>query len=434
MSDVKMSEGSLPSGSTYRTGMPPSWNGTLLLLARPIPQDPSEPGWGPDGPFVAALLDEGYAVTGSVNTVFWPLERSFADHEPLLDAFEREVGRPERTIAAGTSIGGIMTAGLVQVAPGRFSGALPLCGNLSGAVATHNRELDIAYTVKTLLAADSPLEVVNIRDPGANLRLANTVLEQAQAQPAGRARLALAAAAGNIPGWHDPATPEPAADDYAARQENQFRWYDEVCFLVFFWARQQVERQAGGNPSWNTEVDYGELLATSINRDTVAALYDDAGLDLEADLAALAAAPRIDADPDAVAYLERHIVFDGQLGGVPVLTVHTDGDGLVTPDNERAYGDVVAWAGQSDLLRQLYVHRGGHCTFTVAETVVALDALVERIDSGRWPDLDPGTLNAAADAMAPARRVMRTGDQASPAFFDFEPRPPSRPYDVRSMQ
>jgi hypothetical protein len=426
------SDGVLPSGSPYRLEVPSNWSGVLLLLARPIPQDPDDPPWGRDGRLVDALLAHGYAVAGSVNRVFWPLERAFADHAPLLDAFEQGVGRPERTIAVGTSIGGIMTAGLVQIAPERLSGALPLCGNLAGAVATHNRELDIAFVVKTLLAGDSPLDVVRIGQPEANLRLARALLADAQTTPAGRARLALAAAVGNIPGWHDPSSPEPAAGDFAARQSNQFRWYEEVCFLVYFWARAQVERQAGGNPSWNTDVDYSELLTNSINRDMVDALYEEARLRLDDDLDALAVAPRIAADPDAVAYLERHIVFNGDLGEVPVLTVHSDGDGLVTPDNERAYADVVDWAGQSDLLRQLHVHRGGHCTFVLAETLVALRALVDRVETGRWPELDPDTLNAAAAAFGPEMSVLGSGASVTPAYFDFEPWPPLRPYDVRS--
>ncbi len=434
MADPTPLEGLLPSGSAYRLGVPKRWNDTLVLLARPIPQDPAAPGWGPDAGLVAALLDAGYAVASSINNVFWPLERSFADHEPLLEAFHERVGRSGRIIPVGTSIGGIMTAGLVQIAPERFAGALPLCGNLSGAVATHNRELDIAFVVRTLLADGSPLELVRIADPDANLQLARSILADAQAVPAGRARLGLAAAMGNIPGWHDPTTPEPAADDFTTRQRYQYDWYEEVCFLVFFWARQQVEQQAGGNPSWNTEVDYRDLLERSINRDTVVALYDDAGIDLDGDLQTLADATRVAADPDAVAYLERHIVFDGQLSGVPVLTMHSDGDGLVIPDNEHAYADVVAWAGHSDLLRQLTVHRGGHCTFTVAETMVALDVLEQRIDSGRWPDVSPDALNAATDAMPAPLRMTRTGEAMASAFFDFEPPPPTRAYDIRAMR
>ncbi|MGI9015785.1 MAG: hypothetical protein ACR2HR_01550 [Euzebya sp.] len=434
MAQSKTFEGTLPSGSAYRLGVPADYNDTLMLLARPIPQEPQAPGWGPDSGLVMELLHRGFAVASSINTMFWPLERSFEDYEPLLDTFSDQVGSPGRIIPAGTSIGGIMTAGLVQKAPERFDGALPLCGNLSGAVATHNRELDIAFVITTLLADSSPLEVVRISEPDANLRVARTILAEAQAEAAGRARLGLAAAMGNMPGWHGPGTPEPAPDDFVTRQRNQYEWYDEVCFLVFFWARQQVEQQAGGNPSWNTEVDYTALLERSINRDTVHALYREAGLDLEADLERLAAAPRIAADPQAVSYLEDHIVFDGQLGGVPVLTIHSDGDGLVTPDNERAYADVVQWAGQSDLLRQLNVHRGGHCTFTVAETMVALDLLIQRIDTGRWPDLIPDALNAATDAMAAPLRKTRSGESLSSAFIDFQPPMPARPYDLRTMK
>ena len=44
----------------------------------------------------------------------------------------------------------------------------------------------------------------------------------AQASPQGRARIALVAALADVPGWYDPTTPEPAADNYPARQANQF--------------------------------------------------------------------------------------------------------------------------------------------------------------------------------------------------------------------
>ena len=55
---------------------------------------------------------------------------------------------------------------------------------------------------------------------------------------------------------------------------------------------------AGGNFSWNTGVDYRRQLAASGNAQQVRALYRAAGLDLDADLGRLEAAPRIAADPD----------------------------------------------------------------------------------------------------------------------------------------
>ncbi|MDQ6873801.1 MAG: hypothetical protein M3042_01875 [Actinomycetota bacterium] len=424
--------GALPSGSQYIIEVPANYNGTLLLCARPLPTDPGDPPWGDDDVLMRTFRSRGFALAGSANTIFWPLERAFADQPPLLDLFDSTVGPPERTVAWGPSIGGIMTAGFVQCFPERLSGALPLCGNLAGAVGIHNRELDIAFVFRALLAGDRPLQLVNIPDPPGNLDVARQVLAAAQQTPAGRARLGLAAAVGNIPGWHDPLSPEADPDDVETQQANQVLWMEEIGLLVYFLLRAQVEMQAGGNPSWNAGVDYTAQLARSITRSQVESLYDRAGLDLAADLETLATAPRIEADPAAVGYLERHIAFDGQLGGVPVLTVHTDGDGLVTPDNERAYGDVVAWAGQQEQLRQLYVHRGGHCSFTIAETLTALDALMSRIETGSWPALDVATLNAAASAMGPELNVLSSGEAVAPAFFDYAPTEFLRPHDVRN--
>lgn len=432
MPQAKRDEGRLPSGSRYLIEVPHDWNRVLLLVQRPIPGAPSDPVWTRDDLLLRTLVERGFALAGSANTIFWPLEPAFADAPALLETFGRSFGEPQHTIALGLSIGGIMAAGLIQQLPGRLSGALALGGNLAGAVAVHNRELDIGFVVKTLLAPDAPLDLVRIADPEANIRVAMPILREAQATPAGRARLALAAAAGNTPGWFDPDAPEPAPEDAAARVEAQLRWFEEPCFFVYFAARAQVEQQAGGNPSWNVGVDYRELLAGSPGRDEVEALYGEAGLDVGTDLETLDAAPRIDADPGAVAYLERHVVFDGDLGGAPVVAMHTTGDGLVTPDNVRAYADVVDWHGDGDLLRSLFVRRGGHCTFAVSEVLVALEALRERIENGAWGPVDPQTLNTSAAALGLEGGARDPEHRFAPAFCAFEPPAFPRPYDVRS--
>jgi len=425
-------EGPTPSGTRYRIEVPERWNDVLLLYSRGLPAGPDEPPWDDDDAMFAALLDEGYAVAGSGAEGFWPLEDSFRNQDALLDEFARRIGPPGATIAFGYSIGGIITAGLVQLMPDRLSGALPMCGNLAGAVGVHNRELDIAFVLKSLLAPETRLQLVGIDDPEANLRLAAAMIEEGRRTALGRARLALAAAVGNIPDWHDPLSAKPASDDLAARFEHQVRWFEEPGLYVYFLLRAQVEARAGGNPSWNTGVDYENLLARSPTRDLVLELYDEAGVDVEADLALLDVSPRIHPDPDAIRYLERHIVFSGDLGGVPVLTLHTDGDGLVTPDNQHAYADVVGSAGSHELLRQLYVHRGGHCSFTVAESLVALGALRARVETGAWPDLAWGVLNGTAAALGGSYGALaRGGESAEPAFCAFEPWPFSRPYDAR---
>jgi hypothetical protein len=67
----------------------------------------------------------------------------------------------------------------------------------------------------------------------------------------------------------------------------------------------------------------------------VRALYTDAKLNLNADLETLNAAPRIHNDPASTEYLADDITFTGDLN-IPVLTMHTTGDGLVVNQNEQA--------------------------------------------------------------------------------------------------
>lgn len=443
--EITTHEGVLPDGTKYLMQTPAGWNGTLLLYSSGPPVEPEDPAWNTDQPIVQAFLRRGCAIAGCGTTLFWPLEQNLPNQMAVIDRFVQRSGRPKRTIAWGQSIGGLMTASLVQRFPERLDGALALCGPLAGGVATHNQQLDCTFVFKTLLGADSGLELVRITQPHRNLQIALALLESAQATPVGRARLSLAAAMANIPGSFDPATPEPAVDDFAARQLNQYRWFEAIDWHVFLEARATLEQRGGGNLSWNTESDYAALLRTSVNREQVEDLYAEADLDLDADLDLLARTPRHSADPAAVAYFERYIAFNGGLGGVPLITMHSLGDGLVPVDHPGTYGDVVCWAGQEELLRQLYIRRGGHCSFTPAETLAAFEALSQRIDTGAWPaPLDAETLNAAAAALGPEYNTLsrtigsvaldRAGRPVEPAFVDFTPPPFARPHDIRHMR
>lgn len=417
--------GTFPDGATFLIEVPSPWNGTLLLYSHgyvapgsPNPaQDVGDPVTG------AFLLANGFALAGSSYAqTGWAIQEALPDQIAVLDTFAALVGRPKVTIAWGHSLGGIITAGLIQRFPQRFDAAQPMCGVLSGGVATWNQALDAAFAFKTLLAFGSPLQVVNITNPTENLVLSETILASAQATPQGRARIALATAVGDTPGWFDPASPEPAADDFTTQETNQFLWSQQVDFPFLFALRAELEARAGGNPSWNIGVDYRRQLDRSVNREEVRALYKQAGLSLDADLDALNDAARISANPASIEYLEQNIIFNGDLD-MPVLTLHTTGDGLVSNQNESAYKDVVEEGGDSRLLRQTFIHRAGHCSFTPAETVTALGNLLQRLDSGRWPDLDPSILNAEAAALGPL-------NVASPAFLQFTPAPFLRPFDT----
>ena len=420
-------------GANYKISVPSNWNGTLVLYSHGyvfVGQPLVAPDAG-DPLTEAALLQQGYALAGSsYSQNGWALQQAFHDQIALLDFFNTTCGQPTRTIAWGHSLGGIITAGLVQLNPNRFTAALPMCGVLAGGIGTWNQALDSSFAFNILLAGNK-LPIVHIPPAlvTSAFSQAEAILGGAQSTAQGRARTALVAALADIPGWFNSASPEPASNDFASQEQNQFSWESQIDFAFAFFARAELEARAGGNPSWNTDVNYRVQLEKSADRSEVAALYKQAGLDLNQDLDALAAAPRIQADPGAVDYLNKYITFDGQLN-MPVLTMHTTGDGLVVNEDEQAYASVVRSAGDSSLLRQVFVHRAGHCTFTPAETLTAFQTLIHRLDTGKWDDTtDPDLMNQEAAALGSTLNV------APPSFLNFRPtrflRPfPSNPGDV----
>jgi hypothetical protein len=430
-------------GANFIIEMPASWNGTLVLYSHgyrtpgtPMtPQDAGDPATG------AWLVANHYAIAGSsYSTNGWALQQAFHDQIALLDHFQAEHGKPERTIAWGHSLGCIITGGLIQLNPERFDGALPMCGVLAGGPGVWNQGLDAEFVFKTLSSnpAAAGLQLVNITNtgfgPGSNFALAEAVLAGEQATPQGQARLALAAAVGDTPGWYDRFSAEPAASDYATREYNQFLWDANVDFPFLFALRAELEFRAGGNPSWNTGVDYARQLERSINADEVMALYDQAGLSLQADLDKLEATARIAATPSAVDYLEKYIVFNGDIEQ-PVLTMHTTGDGLVLNQDEQAYASVVRSAGNASLLREVFVHRAGHCSFTPAETITAFNTLIERLNKGHWDDSNhPAKMNPAAAALGPAYNTLGGGTHVGPSFIEFTPTVFLRPFDARNLE
>jgi pimeloyl-ACP methyl ester carboxylesterase len=417
--------------AAYRIDVPSRWNGTLFLYSHGYVPPGANNGAvaAPGVDATAWLLNHRFAIAGSAySSTGWALEDAFKDQIALLDFFDKNVSKPARVIAWGTSLGGIVTAGLIQLYPDRFAAAMPMCGVLAGGIATWNAELDAAYAFRTLLAPRSSLQLVHITDPAANLQLALDLFSLAAATPAGRARIALVGALIDLPGWFDPRLPEPDPNDFVARAAAQATWESRVDFTFAFRYRAELELRVGGNPSWNTGVDYHHQLSLSPDLDEVTALYSMASLDLESDLRALNGGARVAADPAAARYLDRYLSLDGRLN-IPVLTLHTTGDGLVIPPNESAYAAVVGAAGASSFLRQTFVHRAGHCAFTPAETIAAAQVLLKRLDTGNWDDaaLKPAALNASAQAQDESLNAY-FGAPAAPAFIDFSPAAYPRPF------
>jgi pimeloyl-ACP methyl ester carboxylesterase len=412
---VQHVEGKLDNGANWVVDMPAKWNGAVLLFSHGFSSAPGNPARNRTHEGAAEFLARGYALVGSsYSKTGWAVEEAVPDQIATLDAFAARFGTPRRVIAYGESMGGLVTTALVQRHPDRIDGAVPMCASVSGVVGMENQALDGAWALKTLVDPAATIRIVGIwkaGEPAPPIReegpAVDALIAKAMATPQGRARLALAGVFAQLPDAPDDKAPPAGSPDLDGRVAAYSRWFA----MGVFFPRWDQERRAGGNASWNVGVDYARQLALSGKRAMIDTLYRRAGLSLDADLKTLAGAPRIAADPKAVAYMRANFVPSGQIKR-PVLTIHTIDDGATMVTYEQAYAAMVRQAGSSAMLRQTYVQAPGHCTFNAAETVAAITTLDERIVRGRWDAkaLTPAALNGAGQA-----------DGGKARFVDYRP-------------
>ncbi|MEV6863498.1 prolyl oligopeptidase family serine peptidase [Streptosporangium subroseum] len=417
-------------GATYRVEMPREWNGTLLLYShgyhpKGFPVDkvgltnhPQSEKW---------LLDHGYALAASQfkdGGYGYQTHNALQDQIALLDWFTEKIEKPRRTVATGQSMGAVTATLLAERHPRRFAGAMNVCGNFD-AQGTVNAELDVVYTVKTLLAPGQDIDLVRPKDPEASTTALVQAAERGMQTPQGRARLALAGAFSNVADWYSTHEPRPTALTERLRQ--QASWITGAHIQGFGGpiGHADLEPKAGGNPAWNTGVDYDRQLRNSAQKDLVKAAYKAAGLDLRDDLKRLAAAPRIAPDPQAVRFMHRYGV-PRATAPVPMITAHNTGDGGAGNDQARWYADQVRRTGASDKLRQVFLERGSHCALSAAEEIVTLQTLLTRLDTGQWPTTSPDRMNTAArgfseEYQTPVDFLTGTDKAAPPAFVGYTP-------------
>jgi pimeloyl-ACP methyl ester carboxylesterase len=397
--ETRVSTGALPDGTAYRIDVPDPWNGVLLIgldyaagAARPSDT-------------TLALLARGYAMAGTTRLVTgWAVDQSIANQLATIDLVVKTYGKPTRTIVLGSSLGAHTGAATIQAHPDRFDGAVLMCGGLAGTVGLWNSKLDALFVAKTLLAPnDTTLPVIGIpADFATTARPAwLKALAAAQETPQGRARIALAAVLAQLPTWSDPRKPQPSASDLAGLQAGL---YDSLAGGPLptvgqaMSSRNEIERRSGGNISTNAGVDYARLLAQVSGGDLVRELYRQAGIDLAADLETLRRAPRVTADPKALSWTVSG-TWDGKLA-MPVLTLNGVGDNISPVSGQQAYEAAVRAAGRQEMLRQVYTNTAGHCGFSAAETVAAVETLTARLKTGQWGDTtNPYSMNALAQTL-----------------------------------
>ena len=433
-------------GAEYRVEMPERWNGTLVVYSHgywPTDYPPDSVALSNSPETETWLLDHGYALAGSnfTGVTGYQVGQGQVDQLALLDWFEDEIGRPERTISTGQSLGGVIAVQLAERHPRRFDAVATVCAGYD-AQATFNAGLDVVFAVRhLLLPPEADIDLVHPTSEAEarahTQQLADAVTAAVETE-AGRARISLIASLNNVTGWWRALHPRPTDPDEIIRQQANWLVGAYVSGFAGPLARVDLEAKAGGNPSSNVDVDYRRRVDRSDQAQAVRQAYRTAGLDqrdLRADLDRLNAAPRIEADRDAVEYLYDTGVPRGNLR-VPMVGLHTIGDGGAPPHQEGWYADLVDRNGGRDMTRQLYVDRGQHCSTSAAEEIVALQTLERRLDAGRWPSTNPQRLNRQAGEFPEELQLVTDFGGGTwplprgvmaPAFTRYQPPDPVRP-------
>jgi pimeloyl-ACP methyl ester carboxylesterase len=397
------------NGAAYSILLPEQWNGSLLLYshgyrsASPQPPDfepvstAAEPAPGYSGGetgLADELLSQGYALAGSAYASNgWAVEDGVRAADELQAFFAERVAEPRRVYVWGDSLGGLITQEITEQHPEWVDGAAPLCGAHAGVVANLDLGLDLATAVRTLI--DPEFEVADYDS-----------VEQAQSEWA-RAAQRVVAAASDLEGGGTAqvlalgalldAAPQTKTFD-AAGTESRVRGTVEAVLTGLSLStsgRYDVEQRFGGNVSDNTATDYSTRFSADDRQ-----LIDSVGGPgaSEQIIEELAQAPRLAADPAAVA--QAHELGGDPSGAVnvPTLTLHTAADPLVLVQNQSYLRDVVTEAAPTDKLVQLFTvppasyperagapYGAGHCNFT-PESRLGMVALLDGwVRSGIYP-------------------------------------------------
>jgi len=379
------------------------WNGTIILDL-----DGSSVGNVTDFSKFSAtirwLLDHGYAYGGTNrNLVAYNFPQAVENLVTVRSKFIGQYGAtPWRTIAWGSSRGGFVGRLCMELRPDIFDAAIVMAGGGAGEISTLNRFLDSGFVLKTLVDPTSPLKIVGVPNnsaaTSAETAAQTALVKLADSTPAGQARLALAAAMAQFSAWTVSGTPQPAADDYTAQYAQLVAPAMGTLNFVFanpIVVRAPIEQLAGGVVSWNNGVNYTDMLARSGRADFVKAMYERAGISLQEDLKILKNAPRIIADPNAVAIAEKLMSYTGEIFG-PVMNVDNIGDPVDPSPAKVAYRHTLNRAGNEKLFKLSWIQRAGHGGQSDLERVSAFVTLINRLDSGKWGDTSAAGMNALA--------------------------------------
>ena len=404
--------GTLPDGTSYLMRVPQNWTGTVIRDLDYASSAGRLDGWRDD----SHLLERGYALIGTgrhpLRVFRYDPAVEIANLDRVLDRFEVRFRRPDRVIQLGCSGGGAVTLNIAEDFSDRIDGAVAMAANIP--VWQMNTFLDGWFALKALIAPDLPITDLPFEASGQvppEIPAAwRNAIDAAQRTPEGRARITLAFTLGQWPAWGNRLTPQPNLENATELQHSMYHTLFEIATAPGGNSRVRKELAALGQQlSWNTDVDYREFFenGNTFFKSAVRQLYQEAGLDLEADLGRVNAFPRISASAYALEWWDTPGRTAKGTLEIPLLRMQEIGDSRVPPSLVQGYDELVRANGRDDLYRTAYVLSPSHCGYTKAEALAGIETLERRLDTGHWESTDAESMNALAKSLdeGPARFI-----------------------------
>jgi len=367
----------IQGGAAYRVEVPLRWNGGLVVYAH------GYRGTGTtvyvDNPALRAYyIAHGFAwAASSYATNGYDVGQGVRDSYSLIDVFRRITGSPAHAVyMSGASMGGQVTAVMIEKHPSDFVGAMPYCGVL-GDTRLFDYYLDANVTAAALAGVDIDFPLTPAADYQDQWRTQVHRILPALGVTAGA--LPNLTAAGRT--WS--AVVERRTGGVRPGFDGSFAYWNAARSLAPLNDLPFLFGLYPGLTGGTVNIAAGNV---TDNRFTVYRSTDR--------FWPTAAEWRLNAD---VLRVKRTAAADPGLSGiprvdgrppVPVLSLHDIGDLFVPFSMEQIYARRAAAHGRSRLFVSRAVRGVGHCDFTQPELQMGFDDLVNWVRTGRRPGGD----------------------------------------------
>lgn len=370
--------------ASYHIEVPRHWNHQLVLWAH---------GYNGTGTLLCAgvpnidrawYLQHGYAwAASSYSDNGYDVTAGVKDTHDLIALFTAKVHKPTKVWMTGESMGGHITAVMIEHYRHDFVGAMPVCGVLGG-TDLFNYYLDANATAAALAGipkAQMPYDVTAPQWETLGHQISSALLTSFPTNPTPTTPqgVAWAGALANVSGGFRPGF----AGAFGFWNSFGFPPYTDLPFLIGLYpgTSDGTIGVASGNVAGNLHQTYQ--------------LDADPALS-PAEQALNAEVERVAADPSAKGRGLSNIPAVHGNPSVPVLSLHGIGDLFVPLRMEQDYARNAAAKGKADLFVTRAIREVNHCSFTQRELQQGFTDLVNWVNNGVHPAgdnvLDPAVV------------------------------------------